>query len=99
MGLFGSSRADELEQKLYREQDERLLLVNYVRNLERLCANELPRALEELQAAHQASREEAFQDRDGQVNFSNRPDFTRYAFAMKRRNFEVMITDPSMRPR
>ena len=99
MGLFGSSRADVLEQKLYREQDERFLLLNYVRNLERICSNELPRMLADLQTAHQASREEAHRDLDGQVNFTRRPNFDRYALAMQRRNFEVTITDPSMRIR
>lgn len=97
MGLFGPSRADALEQQLYCEQEERLLLLNYVRNLEHLCSNELPRELAELQAAHQASREDAYRDLNGQVNFSRRPDFARYALAMQRRNFEVTITDPSMR--
>jgi hypothetical protein len=97
MGLFGPSRADALEQQLYREHDERVLLINYVRNLERLCSNELPSRLAELQAAHQASREEAFRDLDGQVNFSRRPNFARYALEMQRRNFDVTITDPTMR--
>jgi hypothetical protein len=97
MGLFGSSRADALEQQLYREQEERLLLINYVSNLERLCSRELAHAVEELQAAHQAAREDAYRDFNEQVNFSRRPNFTRYALAMQRRNFEVTITDPSMR--
>jgi len=97
MGLFRPSRADALEQQLYREQEERLLQLNYMRNLERLCSNELPRVLAELQAAHQASREDAYRDLDGQVNFSRRPDFSRYALGMRRRNFDVTITDPNMR--
>jgi hypothetical protein len=86
MALFGPSRADVLEQQHYREQDERLLLINCVRNLERICSNELLRGLSELEAAHDAARADAFRDVDGQVNFSRRPNFTTYMLAMQRRN-------------
>lgn len=99
MGLFGPSRADMLEQQLHLEHEERLLLINYVRNIERLCSRELSHVVETLQAAHQAVREDAYRDFNGEVNFSRRPDFTRYALAMQRRNFEVTIADPNMRIR
>jgi len=97
MGLFGPSRADELEQQLCREHEQRVLLLNYVRNLERICSSEMLDSVLELQAAHQASREEAYRDFNGQINFSRPLNFARYKLEMQRRRFEVTISDPGMR--
>jgi hypothetical protein len=99
MALFGPSRAEVLEQELCREQDERKLLLNYVRNLEKICStSDVEHRVQELQAAHQAAREEALRDLDGTVNFSLRPNFQRYSLGMLSNHFEVFIAGPNKRP-
>lgn len=94
MGLFGPSRVEELTYELRVAYEDRLLQTNYIRNLEALLDQHDPETLAKLKAAHQSARTEAYRLRDGQINFSLRPNFRVYRSEMWGHQFQVYVEDP-----